>query len=212
MNPILTSEQLRAAQTEIFDTLKGRQAQLEQIRGLTIPLMEKWARFLIVILPIQLRVIKALGFGDNQAALANFNEQYMRASEEDLSLRMLNSNKWKFLLEKAFGVTEFKEMTLEEARNLIEDISQEMTSESFLEKLDVAIAQLKDPNSMNEKRQILLSLLFPMQMAIMEKHGFGGEKGYVQAQRALIEYHYDHIISGHATQAQNTVFKRLKLL
>jgi hypothetical protein len=212
MNPNLTAEQLRAAQTEIFDNLKGRQAQLEQIRGLNIPLMEKWARFLIIILPIQLRVIKALGFDDNQAALSNFNEQFIRQAEEDPSLRELNNQKWKFLLEKAFGVTEFKELSLEEARTMIEEITEEMTSDAFLEKLDAAVASLKDPNSLIEKRQLLLSMLFPLQMSVMEKHGFAGEKGYVQAQRALMEFHYDPIISGHATRAQTTVFKRIKLL
>lgn len=212
MNPILTLEQLRAAQTEIFDALKKRQAQLEQINELAVPLMEKWARFLMIVLPIQLRTIRSLGFEDNQAALSSFNEQYMQYAAEDVSLHDLNQQKWMFLLEKAFGVTDFKEISLEEARSLIEDIALEMTSDAFLEKLDAAIANLKDPNSMMEKRQLLLTILFPMQMAVMTKHGFEGEKGYVQAQRALMEYHFDPIVSKHATLAQTTVFKRIKLL
>ncbi len=49
-------------------------------------------------------------------------------------------------------------------------------------------------------------------MAIMKKHGFAGEQGYIQAQRALMEYYSDPLILEQSKQAQTAVFKRAGLL
>ncbi len=49
-------------------------------------------------------------------------------------------------------------------------------------------------------------------MSVMAKHGFEGEIGYIQAQRALMDYFSDPLIKELSNKAQMTVFKRAGLL
>lgn len=61
-------------------------------------------------------------------------------------------------------------------------------------------------------QQGLLQVLLPLHMSVMERHGFMGEEGYVQAQRALMDfYHVPEIMQG-ANYAQKVVFERARLL
>lgn len=212
MNPTLTTEQLREAQTAIVDQLKGRQAQLEAIRKLGDSIVEKWQKFLLVILPIQIRVIRSYGFQDTQDALSNFSGQFMQHAENDPSLAALNKEKWCFVFEKAFGVTEWKEISVEEARSLVGDIVSQMTSDLFLQKIDVLMSELKEGASMIDKRTALLKILFPLQISVMAEHGFEGDKGYVQAQGALLDYYFDPMIRNGFAHAQTVVFGRANLL
>lgn len=212
MNPTLTAQQVREAQVAIVEQLKGRQAQLEAIRASSSSIVEKWQKLLLVILPIQLRVIKSYGFQDTQEALSNFLGQFMQHVENDPSLAALNKQKWHFIFEKAFGVTEWKEVSIEEARSLVGDIVSEMTSDLFLQKIDAVIGQLKEGASIIDKRNTLLKILFPLQISIMAQHGFEGDKGYVQAQGALLDYYFDPMIQKGFAHAQSIVFERAKLL
>jgi hypothetical protein len=208
---IQTMEQLYTIQAEIFEQLKSHEADLNAIREAKGTLIEKWQQFLQVILPIQLQVLKKYGLDDNQRALSQFNEQYMHSSAQYPALFELNRQKWLFLFDKAFGVTDFKEISLEKVQSLIIDIVEEMTSESFLQQVDDQINVLGKEATLLQKRQALLSVLFPLHTSVMAKHGFEGEIGYIQAQRAIMDYYYDPVISQKSAYAQWVVFKRAQL-
>jgi hypothetical protein len=124
----------------------------------------------------------------------------------------LNTQKWLFIFDKAFGITEFKEISLQKAQSLIEEIAEEMTSEAFLVQIDQVINSLKPNASLIEKRQAVLTILFPLHMSIMTRHGFDGETGYIQAQRAIMDYYHDPLIAQRAAYAQSIVFKRAQLI
>ena len=188
------------------------EAELNAIREAKVALVEKWQQFLQVVLPIQLQVLKAHGLNGTQNALSQFNKQCMHASAQYPALFELNCQKWLFLFDKAFGVTDFKEISLEEAQNLNADIVEEMTSESFLQQIDDRISMLGKEAAFLQKRQALLFVLFPLHMSVMARHEFEGEIGYIQAQRAIMEYYYDPLISEKSAYAQRIVFKRAQLL
>jgi hypothetical protein len=97
---------------------------------------------------------------------------------------------------------------LQEAESLISEIAREMTSEFFLAQIDSVIHSLPPNASLIEKRQAVLTILFPLHMSVMARHGFEGETGYIQAQRATMDYYYDPLISLKAAHAQAIVFKR----
>lgn len=128
------------------------------------------------------------------------------------ALLQLNKEKWLYIFENAFGITEFKEISLSEAQSLIANIAQEITSEPFLRKVDETIGSLSKDATLVEKRQALISILFPIHMAVMEKHGFAGETGYIQAQSAIMDYYHDPLIKEKAMEAQTIVFKRAGLM
>jgi len=49
-------------------------------------------------------------------------------------------------------------------------------------------------------------------MSVMEKQGFLGEEGYLQAQKAILDYYSDPFIQEQSKLAQIAVFKRAKIL
>ena len=57
---------LLEVQKEIFELLKQRAEDLQQICFAEDPLIEKWQRFLGIILPIQVMVIRKHGYPGNQ--------------------------------------------------------------------------------------------------------------------------------------------------
>ncbi|HSX04252.1 MAG TPA: hypothetical protein VLG76_05940 [Rhabdochlamydiaceae bacterium] len=207
-----STEQLFAIQNEIYNKIQLAEPKLIQIKEKAVPLMEKWQEFLEIILPIQLGVIKNHNFEANQLGLSKFNEEYSRCSLNSTPLRELTAQKWLFMFDKAFGVTEFKEISLQEAQNLVSEIVTEMTSDSFLAQIDNLINSLHSEASLIEKRQAVLTLLLPLHMSVMARHGFAGETGYIQAQRAIMDYYHDPLIAQKTVYAQTIVFKRAQLI
>lgn len=206
------SPDLFTAQKEIIQLLKSHEAKLEEIHTLSAPLINKWQLFLQVILPIQLEVIKNHGFDNNQAGLQKFNKLYIEESARSPELRALNEQKWLYLYAKVFGLEKVKKITLDEAQNLMKDLAAAVTSEEFLKSVDQLTTQFDETATIVMKREALLNILFPLHMSVMEKHGFEGDEGYIQAQRALMDYYYDPFIMKSAQEAQTLLFKRAKLL
>jgi hypothetical protein len=205
---VFTDEKLLAMQNEIYQLLQKHSSQLENIATVNKPLVERWQIFLSIILPLQLQVLESNGLPNDQSSLSLFNEMYLAHAKNSKELFELNKKKWLFLYEKAFRVKEYKEITLEEAQSLIASLDAAMTSDEFLTQIDEAI---KGKNTLLEKRQALLSVLFPLHMSVMEEYGFTGEAGYVQAQRSLMDYYSDPFIQEMANHAQSVVFQRAKL-
>jgi len=54
----------------------------------------------------------------DQGSLSSFNQQYMVKAQNNLLLFEANRCKWLFLFEKAFGVKEYREITLEMAHQI----------------------------------------------------------------------------------------------
>src|SRR5438128_1336 len=118
----LTAHQLLAAQQEIFNATKLCEAQLLALRATSLPIMEKWQRLLALILPIQFEAIASLGLARDQPSLMAFNEQIIKASERDRALADLAKQRWLFIFEKAFGLTEFSHVSLDKVRALMADM------------------------------------------------------------------------------------------
>lgn len=210
--PPLTPDQLLTVQETIFHFLKGEEAKLLEIQSSPLPLVQKWQMFLSILLPIQKNILKNFGLGEEQLAISQFNQQFMEQAAKNPILRRVNQQKWEFLFEKAFGLKTAREISLEEARSLVAGIVRAMTGELFLQEIDQIAAQFDENTSLVTKRQALLTVLFPLHMAVMAQHGFEGERGYIEAQRAMMEYTYDPEIMQGVTEATTIVFKRAKLL
>ncbi len=212
MDEYLDTEQLLTIQNEIYKKIQLNEDKLRFIKDKSSSLIEKWQELLQVILPIQMDVIKAYNLGDNQSGLSKFNAEYTRCSPESVALSELNKEKWLFIFDKTFGGIEFKEISLQEAQKLIEEIAQEMTSETFLTQIDRVIISLKPEASLIEKRRAVLTILIPLHISVMGRHGFNGEVGYIQAQRAIMDYYHDPQIAQRAAHAQSVVFRRAQLI
>lgn len=208
----LSIDKFYESQQTLLDMLKSKQDVFEKIKTVNYPLIVKWQMMLGVLLPIQFEIIKKLGFISEQTALIEYNSQLMQYQKDDQKLRELNEAKWNYIFEQAFDIKTVQNISKEEALDLIKDISNEMISDSFLNQVDAFMAKL-DPNMpILEKRQHLLALLIPMQMNVMSKHGFTGEQGYVQAQKALMEHLHEPQMIELASKAQVTLFSRAGLM
>ena len=212
MSKLISVDQLILAQQKIIQAIKLEEHQLDKIKTLDEPITSRWQQLLGFLLNIQLEIIQKFGFEGNQTGLNLFNRVLMESQSQNPALRGLNIEKWNYLLEKGFGITNVPKITLEQARNLINDIVSAATSEIFLCQIDVLVSKLDSNASMIERRQKLLDILLPLQISIMEKHGFTGEYGYVHAQKSIAEFYYDPIIMEKAEQVQSVIFRRAKLL
>ena len=210
--PKLNREIIISAQNKIMELLKAKEPDLIKIRESDQSIAIRWQAFIGVVLPTQLQAIKGLGFAEDQLGLMEFNRQVIQASAEDRELEKINCDKWDFLLEKAFGVTEAPRIDLKTARALVTDITQAMTVEFFLEKIDKLKEGFSKEASMLDKRQELLEIIVPVHKLIMERYGFLGDLGYVKAQRALVDFYHDPVIQEQSIKAQQTVFARANLL
>lgn len=207
----LTLDQFFDIQSELMDEIKNQEAKLMMIRGLDQPIAIKWQAFIGIILPLQILTIAKHGFSADQKGLSNFNDQLMKLNQEHELLHSLNQKKWEYLLEKAFGINQVEKVSLAEARALINEISEEMMAEEFLQVVDQIALLFAGEETLTQRRQKLLEVIFPLHMRVMEKHGFEGDDGYIKAQRAIMEHYYDPQIMEMAAKAQNVVFKRAKL-
>lgn len=205
-------ENFLSAQTQINNLLRERSDELSQIKSSEEPLITRWQQLIGFVLPIQLQVIQNYGYAGDQTGLSLFNKNFMKLSESSVELKELNENKWRFLFKQAFGITEYKEMSLEKAQALIQEIAGAMTSSAFLEEVDRTFEQVDHLIPLPQRRQKLLEILLPLHMSVMSKHGFEGESGYIQVQRGLMDYYSDPLIKEAAAQAQQVVFKRAHLL
>jgi hypothetical protein len=203
-----SDEQLLTIQKESLEKICSKE---EALKTLTGSLMEKWQQLLQIVLGAQLEVMKRHGLITDQATLSRFNDAYAQRALTSAALAALNKEKWLFLFDKAFGIREFKELSLAEARRLTADIVDAMTAPSLLQKVDARIEALPPSASLIERRQAVLTVLFPLHLSIMAKYGFAGEEGYIQAQRALMDYYSDPEIAQSASRAQAIVFRRARL-
>lgn len=209
----LTAKELLEAQQQIFLHLQEKEKELESIQHSRSTLIVRWQKLLEILLGAQCSVIQKFGFAGNQNGLSQFNDQWVIAAATNPSLREANEKKWLYIFEKAFGLKgKLRSISLPEARDLMKDIFEAMTSPEFLLHVDAFSQSLDPQSSLIEKRQKLLEILVPLHMSVMEKHGYSGEEGYIQAQRALMDFFHDPLIVEHATRAQFIVFKKAKLL
>lgn len=121
--------------------------------------------------------IQKNGYKADQEGLSAFNLQFMQSAAVDPSLQELNRQKWLYLFETAFGIREYREISLETARRLIAGIADEMTQEPFLLQVDEAMETIGPDASFVEKRKALLRVIFPLHRRWMERVGFEGRRG-----------------------------------
>ena len=206
----LSEEEHIKAQEMVMNSLKEKVSDLNRIRENEAPILGRWQMFLSIMIPLQMQVASEFGFEKDQKSLSNFNQQFMKCALENPKLKEMNAEKWRFVFKEGFGIENYKEISLEEARSLIKDIADKMMSEQFLTSIDTHFQSSEELSTL-EKRKRLLDILLPVHKLVMEEHGFLGEDGYILAQRALLDYYYDPFIMQMSTQAQKVIFERAKL-
>ncbi len=207
----LTLDKASDIQEEILDQLKSKEAQLSMIRDSKEPIGVRWQALIGVVIPIQIETIAKHGFSPDQQGLSDFNKQLMKFNLDHKVLRKLNEKKWDYLIDKAFGLSQFRSVPLEKIQKVIVQIANEMTSEDFLQKVDQIKKTFSPKMPLINKRKLLLAIIFPVHLKILADHGFDGDLGYIEAQRAILDHYYDPVIIESAIKAQETVFKRAEL-
>ncbi len=208
----MKTEDLINAQNNIREIFENKTDELNQIKESKSSISSRWQKFIELIIPLQFSEIRKLMYPGNQDGLSKFSIDLMEASKTDLEIRQLNEGKWKFLLQHAFGITEFKQVTLEKAQQMVKEIAEGMQVGSFLLKVDALVTPDYLKGTMIEKRNKLFELLTPVYINVFKNHGLEGENGYILGQRALMDYYSDPFIKGYLNSAQFHVFSRAKLI
>jgi hypothetical protein len=208
----MKAEELIKAQENIREILEKKLEDLQQLKTSQDSLASRWQKFIEMIIPVQFSEIRTLLYPGNQDGLSKFNMDVIEMSKSHPKLGELNAEKWTFLLKNAFGISEYKELSLEKAQQITQDLSEAMQTSSFLMQVDKLINPQYLALPMMGKRKFVLDLLAPVYMSVFKKYGFEGDSGYILAQRALMDYHSDPYIKGNLNAAQFKVFSRAKLI
>lgn len=185
------------------------QERLGAIRKQGLSVDETWDELLGLVLQSSLEVLESHGWGNNQAALIDFNQQLMAEAKGDLELAALVRRKWQLLLGTAFGVDARASLGLEQTRQLVLDITKQLCHPSFSLKVDQTLATLSKGASLIEKRRALLPLIHAVHHRVIEASGLQGEAAYLSAKLAMLDYSYDPLIVDAYEQVQQQLFSRL---
>lgn len=117
---------------EIFQAIKAKKKQFNELRDSRLSLPEKWMEMLGIILPIQMEVAEKGGFEKGQRGLQKFNARLMEEAGASSALSDEIKKRWEWLFEEAFGYRDIESLGNNKARALFFDIAAAMSSEAFL--------------------------------------------------------------------------------
>lgn len=224
--PGLTPSQALKTEREILERLKTAQSRMALMAIKNVPnltLDVRWQQMMGVLLGTQAQAIAPLGFTQDQHGLLTYTtyRNSLAASPGNETLRKAMGDCWDYCLEIAFGVTETKAMTTEVARQFTADVHDRMTDDAFMKRIDAvfekhgvepgfnAMSSQENTDTMMKVQAELFPLMFEAQIDVAEKHGYGGDEGYVMSQRALMDHANDPKVQENTNKMQTTLFKRL---
>lgn len=208
----LSTEELIQVQTEFLALLNKNVAAFRKIFVNPAPLSEKWLLMLNQYIPILLSIIKQHGFQEDREELAMFNAQLMEHQRESPELQELNHKKWRFIFEKAFNVKEYKELSVEVARTVIGKITEKLTSEPFLKKVDEIAKKFPPESTLDEKRFQLFTIIQPIHLEVLSELGYKSDAEYIQVQAIIHDNVQDSEIVENANKSYLKVFQRAGLI
>lgn len=212
MNKNISDTQLIQVLQKMIAELNTKKDLFERIKSSDEDLISKWQTFLGIILPVQIKCIQDLGFSADQSGLSGFNEVLMKHQIENSKILELNNLKWDMTLNLAFEANLNINITLEKAQKIVLDLVDSITSPAFLSQIDKIMLDMDKRATMLDKRKKILTELLPLQMSVFGKHGFEGEQGYICAQKCLLDYYHDPLISQKATFGMKTLFERANII
>jgi len=195
---------------EIFTLLKQKEEIFEKIKNAEGSLIEKWQRFLTVMLPMQMAILRRYDYPCNQKGLADFQKQVSASIETDANLKKVHEEMWLYLLGKTFGVTKLEELSLDKVRTIIKDLTSALTDPSLLEKMETVTREMKG-KSVDEQKNRFFDVLFPIQVEVIERHGLQGEEGFIQVQRAIVEYLFDPEVLEEVKKTEEAIQEKTRI-
>lgn len=207
----LTPDQIVQALKSINQSAHEHKEVFAEIRVDQRLIHERWQAFIGAFLPLQLEVVGPLGFTKDQAGHFDFNRQVSRAALDSKEVAKAKKELWDFLMQTSFGITEFPTLEIDEARQLMMDITDALISEFFLAKVDVLRESFTQDTTLQERQKKLTELIVPLQALIMRRYGFEGDLGYIRAQRALSDHTHDPLIKEQMELGYHLVFERAGL-
>lgn len=207
----LTNEELLKSLKEIFEKLQAKESEIQAILPLQLSAAEKWQKLLEIFLPAEIEVISNHGFAKDQVGLALYNQQLMTQAKKGTELHNLFIMMWEYLFKKAYGFESVRELPLDEAEQIVREMAQAGTENAFLEKVESEVGSLPENTDIMERRNKLVALTTPLHMEIFKKHGFTGEEGYIQMQRALMDHYHVPRLVQMAAHSQLILFRKAGL-
>lgn len=193
-------------------------------QGTELDVISRWQAMLALILPSQFKIVQDIRdedtgeslFSADQAGLGQFNLSLTQLAKVDPQLQTVVQQKWGLLLKLSFGITDEEYRTRPRlnrqlAREMAIAASHAMQSSAFLQQIDEALEGVEADDVMERRKKLLLTLL-PVHQEVLGRFGFKGDKGYVLAQKELMDFVDDHIVVNSINQATATLYQRAGLV
>ena len=218
--PNLTVEQAIQIEREVVERMKTAQPRfaLMSVKNSGLNLAMRWQQMAGVMFGVQAQAIPTIGFTADQQGLMTYNGYLgaLQDAPENSALRDAVAAKWDFATEIAFGVTEKKPMTREVAGQFCRDMTDRMTTPEFMNRIDKEFAKFGDLSKIPKEdtethlkiQTALCPLVFEVQLEVSKTHGYDGDGGYVQAQRALMDHTSDPLVSSETQRMWQVLFQR----
>eukprot|EP01095_Lingulamoeba_sp_RSL-Kostka_P018020 TRINITY_DN9690_c0_g1_i1.p1 TRINITY_DN9690_c0_g1~~TRINITY_DN9690_c0_g1_i1.p1 ORF type:complete len:360 (+),score=92.24 TRINITY_DN9690_c0_g1_i1:63-1142(+) len=192
-------------------------------------MIEKW-NFLIsnIIIPLQFDILLGFGFdiSDPASVIPSFNKfagfkfsEVLEAEEKDQdlvdlvnSIKELNIRCFDHSMSILFDLQpeDFVELSTPRLHRHVTELVDLLTKEELVNKIGDAIAKLPENCEDHVKGKTIMNEIMPYHLKLLKKYGFEGEKGYIQAQRAISIHFYDSFVQEKA-QILSALILRLSI-
>lgn len=186
-------------------------------------LVARWQRVLTIVQMVKSEAISRHGFPATAHGLLQYETQLARLivskgqldAEEQLlreELSTLLCQSWTLVLERAFGVSGFRQISLAEARTIAAHLDRASANEDFLRRVDESLRTVGESTSRTKRHATVLDMVVPLHTSVLSQYGFPGESGYLAFMAALMEHVIDETVAHRLLSASEVVFKRAGLV
>ena len=169
-----------------LDAIKEYETHLLELRESKASLTKRWGAMIDIFMPLQMQIAKNY-LPDEPVWVLSFNQHLNECKASDPSVKRLDEEKWAYLLETSFGITDIPAISLEKAQAMARDIAASYNNEE-------RVAQLESIKETSAASEVMYDLMMALEMPVFEEHGFKGETGYIVAQKAILEFFDDPLI------------------
>lgn len=181
-----------------LEKLKGFEAEFHKLRDSNASWIKRWGGAIDILMPTMMEAAKE-SLPDQPVWLLSFNENLNKHKVDDAELKALDDQKWAYVMEHGFGITEIPAISLDLAREMTRGITTSFDDEVY-----------KELKSKHKPEEAMYQMLMSLEIPVFEASGFKGEEGYFIAQKGILEYFDDRLISEYGKEVHKKMLHQDK--
>lgn len=179
-----------------LEKLKVYEAEFHKLRDSNAAWIKRWGGAIDILMPTMIEAAKQC-LPDQPVWLLSFNEHLNKHKAEDAELKALDDQKWAYVMEHGFGITDIPDISLDLAREMTRSITTSFNEEIY-----------KSLKAKHKPEEAMYQMLMSLEIPAFEANGFKGEQGYFIAQKGILEYFDDRLISEYGKEVHKKMLHK----